>query len=124
MTRFLTLAAATAAATFVAMAPASAQHWRWNENGWRTIGYTRVDGRDSDRINLPGVTRQRAIRLCAMNQPLRRGRSHGDERGCCRGDSESEEAGHTSTPAVSPNNGGDRYLVALPADGSGSLRRL
>ena len=71
MTRFLTLAAATAAATVVAMAPASAQQWRWNENGWRTIGYTRVDGRDSDRINLPGVTRQRAIRLCAMNQPLR-----------------------------------------------------
>ena len=71
MTRFLTLAVATAAATFVAMAPASAQQWRWNENGWRTIGYTRVDGRDSDRINLPGVTRQRAIRLCAMNQPLR-----------------------------------------------------
>ena len=71
MTRFLTLAAATAAATFVAMAPASAQQWRWNENGWRTIGYTRVDGRDTDRINLPGVTRQRAIRLCAMNQPLR-----------------------------------------------------
>jgi hypothetical protein len=71
MTRFLTLAAATAASTFVAMAPASAQQWRWNENGWRTIGYTRVDGRDTDRINLPGVTRQRAIRLCAMNQPLR-----------------------------------------------------
>jgi hypothetical protein len=71
MTRFLTLAAATAASTFVAMAPASAQQWRWNENGWRTIGYTRVDGRDTDRINLPGITRQRAIRLCAMNQPLR-----------------------------------------------------
>jgi hypothetical protein len=71
MKRVLTLAAATAAATFVAMAPASAQQWRWNENGWRTIGYTRVDGRDTDRINLPGVTRQRAIRLCAMNQPLR-----------------------------------------------------
>lgn len=71
MTRFLTLAAATAAATFVAMAPASAQQWRWNENGWRTIGYTRVDGRDSDRIMLPGRTRQSAIRLCAMNAPLR-----------------------------------------------------
>jgi hypothetical protein len=54
----------------VAIAPASAQQWRWNERGWRTIGYTRVDGRDSDRINLPGVTRQREIRLCAMNAPL------------------------------------------------------
>jgi hypothetical protein len=68
--RILILAAATAAATVVAVAPAAAQQWRWNERGWRTIGYTRVDGRDSDRIALPGVTRQRAIRLCAMNQPL------------------------------------------------------
>ena len=71
MTRFLTLAAATAATTFVAMAPASAQQWRWNDNGWRTIGYTRVDGRDSDTINLPGFTRQSAIRICAINAPLR-----------------------------------------------------
>ncbi len=70
MKRILILAAATAAATVVAIAPASAQQWRWNERGWRTIGYTRVDGRDSDRINLPGFTRQREIRLCAMNQPL------------------------------------------------------
>lgn len=71
MTRAFLLAAATAAATFVAVAPASAQQWRWNDRGWRTIGYTRVDGRDSDRINLPGRTRQREIRLCSMNQPLR-----------------------------------------------------
>jgi hypothetical protein len=70
MKRTFILAAATAAATLVAIAPASAQQWRWNERGWRTIGYTRVDGRDSDRINLPGVTRQREIRLCAMNAPL------------------------------------------------------
>ena len=70
MKRTLILAAATAAATFVAAAPAAAQQWRWDERGWRTIGYTRVDGRDSDTINLPGFTRQRAIRLCAMNQPL------------------------------------------------------
>ena len=71
MKRSFILAAATAAATLVAIAPASAQQWRWNDRGWRTIGYTRVDGRDSDRINLPGVTRQREIRLCAMNAPLR-----------------------------------------------------
>lgn len=70
MTRNLILAAAGAAATLVAIAPASAQQWRWDERGWRTIGYTRVDGRDSDTINLPGRTRQSAIRLCAMNQPL------------------------------------------------------
>jgi hypothetical protein len=68
MKRTLILAAATAAATVVAAAPADAQ--RWNDRGWRTVGYTRVDGRDSDRINLPGMTRQREIRLCAINQPL------------------------------------------------------
>lgn len=69
--RTLILAAAGAAATLVAVAPAAAQQWRWDERGWRTLGYTRVDGRDSDRIRLPGVTRQREIRLCAMNAPLR-----------------------------------------------------
>lgn len=69
--RTMILAATGAAATLIAMSPADAQQWRWNERGWRTIGYTRVDGRDSDRINLPGFTRQRAIRLCAMNAPLR-----------------------------------------------------
>ncbi len=71
MTRTFILGAASAAAALVAVAPASAQQWRWDERGWRTIGFTRVDGRDSDTINLPGRTRQSAIRLCAMNQPLR-----------------------------------------------------
>lgn len=70
MTRTLILGGATAAATLVALAPAEAQHGRWNDRGWRTIGYTRVDGRDSDTIYLPGRTRQSAIRLCAINQPL------------------------------------------------------
>lgn len=40
MTRTLILAAATAAATLAAVAPAYAQQWRWNDRGWRTIGYT------------------------------------------------------------------------------------
>ncbi len=71
MTRIFILSAATAAATLLAVAPASAQQWRSDERGWRTVGYTRVDGRDSDTINLPGRTRQSAIRLCAINQPLR-----------------------------------------------------
>ena len=71
MTRNIILGAAAIAAAFIAIAPAAAQQWRWNERGWRTIGYTRVDGRDSDTINLPGFTRQREIRLCAINQPLR-----------------------------------------------------
>ena len=70
MKKTLILGAATAA-TLLAVAPVSAQEARWTESGWRTIGYTRVDGRDSDTINLPGRTRQSAIRLCAINQPLR-----------------------------------------------------
>jgi hypothetical protein len=69
MKRTLILAAATAAATVAAAVPAGAQ--RWNDRNWRTIGYTRVDGRDSDTINLPGRTRQSAVRLCAINAPLR-----------------------------------------------------
>ncbi len=71
MKRTLILAAAGTAATLVAMSPAAAQQWRWDERGWRTLGYTRVDGRDRDTIYLPGRSRQSAIRLCAMNQPLR-----------------------------------------------------
>jgi hypothetical protein len=72
MTRTLIIAAAAGAASLLtAVVPVQAQQWRYDERGWRTIGYTRVDGRDSDRINLPGVTRQRQIRLCAMNAPLR-----------------------------------------------------
>lgn len=67
----LILAAAGVAATLVAVAPAGAQQWRWDERGWRTIGYTRVDGRDRDTIYLAGRTRQREIRLCSMNAPLR-----------------------------------------------------
>ena len=71
MTRTFILGAATAAATLTAVVPAAAQQWRWNDRDWRTIGYTRVDGRDRDTIYLPGRTRQSAIRLCSMNQPLR-----------------------------------------------------
>lgn len=70
MKRTLILAAAGVASTLVAISPAGAQYGRWNDRGWRTVGYTRVDGRDSDTIALPGLTRQRAIRLCAINQPL------------------------------------------------------
>ena len=65
------LIAATAAGTLAAAAPADAQQWRWDERGWRTIGYSRVDGRDTDTIYAPGNSRQREIRLCALNAPLR-----------------------------------------------------
>ena len=59
MKRTLILAFGGLAATLVALSPASAQYGRWNDRGWRTVGYTRVDGRDSDTIALPGSTRQR-----------------------------------------------------------------
>ncbi|GAA4008751.1 hypothetical protein GCM10022280_01880 [Sphingomonas swuensis] len=71
MNKHLILGLAGAAAALTAAAPAAAQQWRWNEGNWRTIGYTTVDGRDSDTVNLPGVTRQREIRVCALNAPLR-----------------------------------------------------
>lgn len=71
MKRPLILGLAAAAATLTAVAPAAAQQWRWDQGNWRTIGYTRVDGRDSDTVRAPGFTRQRQIRLCALNAPLR-----------------------------------------------------
>ena len=71
MKRTLIFAAAATAATLATSIPAVAQQWRWDERGWRTIGYTRVDGRDSDTIQLTGRTRQSAVRLCSMNAPLR-----------------------------------------------------
>ena len=70
MNRTLILAAAGAAATLVAVSPAAAQFGRWTDRGWRTVAYTRVDGRDSDTIRLRGNIRERAIRVCAINQPL------------------------------------------------------
>jgi hypothetical protein len=54
MRRKIFLGIGAAAATLLSINPAEAQHWRWNEGGWRTIGYTRVNGRDSDTIYLPG----------------------------------------------------------------------
>ena len=70
MKRTMILAAATAAATLVAVTPASAQYGRWTERGWRTVAYTRVDGRGTDIIHMRGHVRERRIRVCAINQPL------------------------------------------------------
>ena len=67
MSRMLILTAALAGATAIAV-PASAQ--RWNDYGWRTIAYKTVSGRDTDRIDVRGHYRQRAVRLCAMNAPI------------------------------------------------------
>jgi len=71
MKRTMILAAATGAATLVAVTPAAAQYGRWTDRGWRTVAYTRVDGRDSDTIRMRGHVRERRIRVCAINQPLR-----------------------------------------------------
>jgi hypothetical protein len=72
MNKRLIFGLAGAAAALTAVTPAAAQQWRWNEGNWRTIGTTRVDGRrDNDVVQLPGVTRQREIRVCALNAPLR-----------------------------------------------------
>ncbi len=71
MNKRLILAAATLATGLAAASPAAAQQWRWNEGNWRTIASERVDGRDTDTVRLPGVTRQREIRVCAIGAPLR-----------------------------------------------------
>lgn len=70
MKRTMILAAAMAASTLVAVTPAAAQYGRWRDRGWRTVAYTRVDGRDTDTIRLRGHIRERRIRVCAINQPL------------------------------------------------------
>lgn len=69
MTRTPILAATAAAGLAVAATPANAQ--RWNDYGWRTIAYKTVNGRDTDRIDVRGHYRQRAVRLCTMNAPIR-----------------------------------------------------
>jgi hypothetical protein len=70
MKRTMILTAAAAATAVVAISPAAAQYARWNERGWRTVAYTRVDGRDTDTIRMRGHVRERRIRVCAINQPL------------------------------------------------------
>ena len=70
MKRTMILTAATAAVAATAAAPASAQYGHWNERGWRTVAYTRVNGRDTDTIHMRGHIRERRIRVCAINQPL------------------------------------------------------
>ncbi|HWC56397.1 MAG TPA: hypothetical protein VG434_05450 [Sphingomicrobium sp.] len=70
MKRTMILAAGTAAATLAAATPAAAQYGHWRDRGWRTVAYTRVDGRDTDTIHMRGHIRERRIRVCAINQPL------------------------------------------------------
>jgi hypothetical protein len=70
MKRMTIFAGATAAVAAAAPTGASAQYGHWHERGWRTVAYTRVNGRDTDTIRMRGHVRGRAIRLCAINQPL------------------------------------------------------
>src|SRR3954451_3715103 len=70
MLRNVMLGAVAAGATVSAVAPAAAQYGRWNDRGWRTVAYTRVDGRGRDTITVRATIRERAIRVCALRQPL------------------------------------------------------
>lgn len=67
LNRPMILAAATAAIALTSAAPAAAQRWH---NNWRTIGYTTVNGRDSDRIRVPGTARYRQLRVCVYGGPI------------------------------------------------------
>jgi hypothetical protein len=70
MSRLLILSGLAAALTITSAA--SAQNERsWNYRGWRTIAYKTVSGRDTDTIYAPGRSRQSAVRLCAINAPIR-----------------------------------------------------
>ncbi len=69
MTRNLILGLAAAALAVPAAAQYSVNDWRYS--GWRTVGYKTVNGRDTDTVNLPGFTRQRSVRICTINAPLR-----------------------------------------------------
>jgi hypothetical protein len=71
MTRTIILTLAGAAVAASAAMPAEAQYGRWNERGWRTVAYRQVNGRDTDIIHMRGHIRERRIRVCAINQPLR-----------------------------------------------------
>jgi len=68
MTRTFILAASAAAATLIATAPADAQRYH---GGWRTVGYTRVQGRDTDTVRVPGTARYRQMRVCVSGGPIR-----------------------------------------------------
>ena len=66
--RNLILTAASAALAVTAATPANAQ--RYQHAAWRTIGYTKVNGQDTDTIRLPGTARYRQMRICIYSAPL------------------------------------------------------
>jgi hypothetical protein len=71
MKRTIILAVAAVAVAAATAKPLAAQHGRWTERGWRTVAYRQVNGRDTDTIYMRGHIRERRIRVCAINQPLR-----------------------------------------------------
>lgn len=70
MTRTMILAAAATALAVTTTAPAAAQRYHHRGNQWRTIAYTRVNGRESDTINVRGTARYRQMRLCVYGGPI------------------------------------------------------
>lgn len=67
-TTMLGLGAATLAT--LATTPATAQPWRNGRNIWRTVGYTQVNGRDTDTIRVRGTARYRQLRVCVFGGPI------------------------------------------------------
>jgi hypothetical protein len=67
MKRTMILAAATTALAVAGTSPAAAQYLR----NWRTVGYTTVNGRDSDTIRVRGTARYRQMRVCVYGGPIR-----------------------------------------------------
>ena len=65
MRHALAMAGMLGGALALAAVPAAAQ------GSWRTIGFKTVSGRDSDSIQLRGDRRDRQIRLCAFEAPIR-----------------------------------------------------
>ncbi len=63
-----TIFLAAAGLAVVVSTPADAR--RYHPNAWRTVGYTAVNGRDTDTIRLPSTARYRQMRVCVFGGPL------------------------------------------------------
>lgn len=71
MKRTMILGLGAAALATLATSPATGQRWRHNgRNIWRTVGYTQVNGRDSDTIRVRGTARYRQLRICVYGGPI------------------------------------------------------
>lgn len=70
MKRTMILGLGAAALATLATTPAGAQRWRNARNVWRTVGYTQVNGRDSDTIPVRGTARYRQLRVCVFGGPI------------------------------------------------------